>query len=229
VDAEGTPEAAWALPPGAAVRTAPAPTEEGSAALEAEEEDPGGRPREFYISIPRRLDPAARTRRSLSLMLAAGGAFMPTDEPVGSFRFGAEWGFREPWAVSLDGGLQSNRGATQGGTVRVSLQWATLSVRRSFLAQGLNGLHATLGAQLIRLEATAEGFNSQGTHADVFTGGAAASVEWRETFGSPMFVLLRAGAHVRWPQTFSVGGLGTVLTVPSGGIGLEAGVGWNFL
>lgn len=177
---------------------------------------------EFVVSSA--LPLGRRDLRSLSLMVSGGGTFA-TNDSVATGRLGLEWGFAEPWAASLDAGFQSLRTAVNVGTVRVSLQFATLAVRRSFFGH----LHIALGAQLIRFEASAVGFSAERKTANMFTGGAVASVEWRQDLVAGLFLLGRLNAQARWPQTFSIVGLGSLVRVPAWGVGLEAGVGWNFL
>jgi hypothetical protein len=183
---------------------------------------------ELSRSLPRQLVP--HPTRTLSVMLAGGGAIATGDAAVGTARLAVELGFAEPWAVAIDAGFQSLRGAStaNGGSVRASLQWATLSARRAFFSRGVRGLQLSLGAQLVRLEAAARGF-TQSSRASVFTPGAAVSAEWRQPLAAGLFVLGRLGFQARWPQTFSINGLASpVLSVPAWGFGLEAGVGWNF-
>lgn len=109
-----------------------------------------------------------------------------------------------------------------------SLRWATLSLRRSFFADGIRGLHASLGIQLVHLSAHAEGFLFNDRR-EILLPAAAANLEWRQPIAAGLFLLARLTVHARmWPQTFSVDGV-TLMQVPPWGVGLEGGVGWNFL
>jgi hypothetical protein len=174
--------------------------------------------------------PALAGPRSFSTMLGGGGAIGPNDDPVATGRLTLEWGFLEPWAVAVEAGLQSERTKrTNDGSVDLSLQFAGVYARRSFFASGLDGLHLSVGAQLIRLVASVNGFTTR-NNLDLLTGAAVANLEWRQTLTAGLFLLGRLSVQARVPQTFSVSGYGPpVLSLPGWGFGLEGGIGWNFL
>ena len=171
----------------------------------------------------------ARVRRSLSVLLTGGATVAVADQPVGLARLAVEWGVREPWALAVDAGFQSLRGTgTADGTVRASLQWAGLSGRRAFATPSRADVHVLLGGQLIRFDAVAVGFSTR-RRADVFTAGATLALDLRVPLAAGLFALARLTFQARVPQSFSIDGVGPVLTVPAWGLGLEAGLGWNFL
>jgi hypothetical protein len=183
---------------------------------------------EYFVDYPGPLErPTAQT---LSLMLVGGGALGVSDSPIAQGTATVEWGLLEPWALALDFGLDSPRNQTlTEGDVQVYLQWASLLARRSFFARGVDGLHVSLGAQLVHLGVSANGFPIH-NNSDVFTAGATLNAEWRQTLTSGLFLLVRLNVQARLrPQSFTVVGIGSVLTIPPWGFGLQAGVGWNFL
>ena len=164
-------------------------------------------------------------------MLSGGGALGSLGgDPVGLVTVCLEWGFLEPWGVSLEAGLQSLRTGADGPVIKASvlLQSATLAIRRGFFTHGLDGFHLSLGFQLVRMSAGATG-TSDAHGVDVVAPAGAASVDWRVTSKGGLFFLARFGAEVRQIQYFTVTGLAKPLvTVPPADFALELGAGWNF-
>ena len=181
---------------------------------------------EFFIDRPRPLQGPPPSTRSFSTIVAGGGALGIDDTPVGMGMLTVEWGFLEPWAVAIDAGLQTERRGTDtsGGAVWVSLRWATLSLRRSFFADGIQGLHLSLGVELVHLSARAQGISKE-----VLLPAAAANLEWRQALPRGLFLLARLNVQARyWPEAFT-GPAGARVFVPAWGFGLVGGIGWNFL
>jgi hypothetical protein len=167
---------------------------------------------------------------SLSVLLAGGAGIAPADQFIGSFTLGVEWGFREPFAVGVDIGLETLRvGVVTEGKVSMLLHWASLYGRVVLFARGLSGLHVNLGARLVRMSAWSEGFTTTQS-ADIYGGAAVLAIEWRQEVTRHFLLFGRLGAQARFaPETFSVGGVGTVLTLPPWGFWAQLGASWNFL
>ncbi len=163
-------------------------------------------------------------------MLAGGGALGVDDPAVALAALTVEFGFLEPWAVALEGGLQTDRRNAEGATaVVVGLQWATLSLRRSFFAEGMRGLHVSLGLQYVHLSGSAQGASNASVK-DVSMPGAALNLEWRQPITAGLFLLARFNLQARLrPQSFFIENSTARVTVAPWGFGLEGGIGWNFL
>jgi hypothetical protein len=167
---------------------------------------------------------------SFSVLLAGGAGIAPSDQFIGSFTLGLEWGFREPFAIGADIGLDTLRvGQVSEGKVSVLVHWATLSGRVVLFARGLSGLHINLGGRLVRMSAWSEGF-TETKSADLYGGAAVLSLEWREELTRHLLLFGRLGVQARFqPETFSIGGVGTMLTLPPWGFWTQLGASWNFL
>ena len=165
--------------------------------------------------------------------MVSGGAGAGADDSPGVIEglgtLLVEWGFFEPWAVSLDAGLQTSRTRTvSSGSASVTLQWATLAVRRGFFTTGVQGFHLLLGVEAIRISAVATGFTTASSR-EVFVPGGVLAIDWRLASAAGLFIFARLGAQARYgPEGFNVVGLpGEVLRVGVFGVSLELGAGWN--
>ncbi len=184
---------------------------------------------EFFIAQPGVREPRPRSSQSFSAMLAGGGALGIGDSPVAMGMLTVELGFLEPWAIAIDAGAQTERRQTNGAAaVSVSLRWATLSLRRAFLADGIRGLHVSLGVQLAHLAARSDGFAVSKT-LDLVVPTAAANVEWRQPISAGLFLLARLNIQARFQKQNFLIDSRVLVNVPEWGFGLTGGVGWNFL
>lgn len=167
---------------------------------------------------------------SLSALLAGGAGIAPSDQFIGSFTLGLEWGFREPFALGADIGIDTLRvGQVAEGKVSMLLQWVSLYARVVLFARGLTGLHVNLGGRLTRMSAWSEGF-TETKSADQYGGAAFLALEWRQELTRHFLIFGRLGVQARFqPETFSIGGVGTVLTLPPWGFWAQVGASWNFL
>ncbi len=184
---------------------------------------------DFFISRPVARPPRSPSGRSLSAILAGGGALGVGDGPVALGTATLEWGFFEPWAVAIDAGVETERRQTEGtGAVSVSLRWATLSLRRAFFADGMRGLHVSLGIQLAHLAARADGFAVNSTQ-NLFLPAAAANVEWRQPITAELFFVARFNVQARFQKQNFLIDSRVLVNVPEWSFGLAGGVGWTFL
>jgi hypothetical protein len=172
--------------------------------------------------------PIDEPEHAFSIQAFGGGALAPGDAAVLHASIGADWAFSVPFALQIDGGIETTRsGAWSLGVINASLSWLGLALRCRALSAGLSGLFISLGGRFERIAVSVEGEETDGRN--VVTGAAFAAVEWRQALRGALFFAVKTYAQLRpRAEDFSVREKAEVLAIPPWGFGASVGLGWSF-
>jgi hypothetical protein len=168
---------------------------------------------------------------SLALFMLAGGAAGPGDQATFNGSLTAELGISEPWAIGIEGGIESTRSGTSSDNFQVSVQrsWAGATGRWAVLIREATGLYFTVGLRLERFAASVQRSSEVFDSTNAFTVGGVVGIEWRQFIVKGLFVTARLSGQIRPSgELFSTSTQTGVVNVPPIGFAANLGAGWSF-
>lgn len=140
-----------------------------------------------------------------------------------------DWGFLEPWGVSLEAGLDTPRAVdAPPGRISLQLYQASLAARRTLVSVGASRLAASLGVRVSLLLAAATGFVAE-DRGTLVSPGLFATLDWKQSLYRALFLIVRLGGHARLrAEVVFVPGVDEALVLPVWSFFAQAGLGLTF-